>query len=151
MSEHVTRRTFLAQSAAIGSLGTVADVAGAAMPDKTLEDRAKPFNYAGMNMHVVGFANRRAASLLALERTAVVRRALEKAGFHIGLQSVGGTGTYNIDADVEGVTEIQPGSYLFMDAHYHSIGGLDSEVFSDFGNSLTVLTTVISHPSAGRA
>jgi 3-hydroxy-D-aspartate aldolase len=107
--------------------------------------------YAGMNMHVVGFANRRAASLLALERAAAVRRALEKAGFHVGLQSVGGTGTYNIDPDFEGVTEIQPGSYIFMDAHYHSIGGVNSEVFSDFGNSLTVLTTVISHPSAGRA
>ncbi len=107
--------------------------------------------YAGMNMHVVGFANRRAASLLALERAAAARRALEKAGFHVALQSVGGTGTYNIDPDVEGVTEIQPGSYIFMDAHYHSIGGVNSEAFSDFGNSLTVLTTIISHPSAGRA
>jgi len=107
--------------------------------------------YAGMNMHVVGFANRRVASLLALERAAATRRAVEKAGFHITLQSVGGTGTYNIDPDFEGVTEIQPGSYIFMDAHYRSIGGVDSEAFNDFGNSLTVLTTVISHPSAGRA
>lgn len=107
--------------------------------------------YAGMNMHVVGFPNRRAASLLALERAAAARRALEKAGFHVALQSVGGTGTYNIDPDFEGVTEIQPGSYIFMDTHYHSIGGVDSDVFNDFGNSLTVLTTVISHPSAGRA
>jgi D-serine deaminase-like pyridoxal phosphate-dependent protein len=107
--------------------------------------------YAGMNMHVVGFANRRAASLLALERAAATRRAVEKAGFHITLQSVGGTGTYNIDPDFEDVTEIQPGSYIFMDAHYRSIGGVDSEAFNDFGNSLTVLTTVISHPAAGRA
>jgi D-serine deaminase-like pyridoxal phosphate-dependent protein len=107
--------------------------------------------YAGMNMHVVGFDKRRAASLLALERAAAVRRALEKAGFHVRLQSVGGTGTYNIDPGFEGVTEIQPGSYIFMDAHYRRIGGVNSEAFSDFGNSLTVLTTVISHPSAGRA
>src|SRR2546423_195665 len=43
MSEHVTRRTFLAQSAAIGSLGTAAHVTGAAMTDNRLEDGAKPF------------------------------------------------------------------------------------------------------------
>jgi 3-hydroxy-D-aspartate aldolase len=107
--------------------------------------------YGGMNMHVVGFENRRDASMLALDRATSARRALEKAGFDIKLMSVGGTGTYNIDCDVPGVTEIQPGSYIFMDAHYSSIGGVDSDTFSDFGNALTVLTTVISRPSKGRA
>jgi D-serine deaminase-like pyridoxal phosphate-dependent protein len=107
--------------------------------------------YAGMNMHVVGFENRRDASMLALDRAAAARQALEKAGFDVKLMSVGGTGTYNIDADVPGVTEIQPGSYIFMDAHYSSIGGQDSDTFSDFGNALTVLTTVISRPAKGRA
>lgn len=107
--------------------------------------------YAGMNMHVVGFENRRDASMLALDRAAAARHALEKAGFDVKLMSVGGTGTYNIDADVPGVTEIQPGSYIFMDAHYSSIGGQDSDTFSDFGNALTVLTTVISRPAKGRA
>jgi D-serine deaminase-like pyridoxal phosphate-dependent protein len=38
-----------------------------------------------------------------------------------------------------------------MDAHYSSIGGQDSDTFSDFGNALTVLTTVISRPGKGRA
>ena len=40
--------------------------------------------------------------------------------------SVGGTGSYNIDADFPGVTEIQPGSYIFMDTHYNKIGGRDN-------------------------
>jgi D-serine deaminase-like pyridoxal phosphate-dependent protein len=107
--------------------------------------------YGGMNMHVVGFENRRDASLLALDRALAARRALETAGFELQLLSVGGTGTYNIDCDVPGVTEIQPGSYIFMDAHYSSIGGIDSDAFSDFGNALTVLATVISRPAKGRA
>jgi 3-hydroxy-D-aspartate aldolase len=44
------------------------------------------------------------------------------------------------------VTEIQPGSYVFMDSHYNKIGSKGSEgtAFTDFGNSLSVLTTVIS-------
>lgn len=106
--------------------------------------------YAGMNMHVVGFANRRDASMMALERALAARSALEKAGFTVPILSVGGTGTYNIDLKVPGVTEIQPGSYIFMDAHYRSIGGEQSDTFSDFGTSLSVLTTVISR-ARGRA
>lgn len=106
--------------------------------------------YAGMNMHVVGLQNRRDASMLALERALAARSALEKAGFTVPIVSVGGTGTYNIDLAVPGITEIQPGSYIFMDAHYRSIGSEDSDTFSDFGTSLTVLTTVISR-ARGRA
>ncbi len=106
--------------------------------------------YAGMNMHVVGFQNRRDASMMALDRALAARSALEKAGFAIPILSVGGTGTYNIDLKVPGVTEIQPGSYIFMDAHYRAIGGENSEAFLDFGTSLSVLTTVISR-AKGRA
>jgi D-serine deaminase-like pyridoxal phosphate-dependent protein len=106
--------------------------------------------YGGTNMHVVGFANRRAASLAALERAMEARSAIEKAGLPVEILSVGGTGTYNIDAGYAGATEIQPGSYIFMDSHYRSIGGETSDVFDDFGNSLSVLTTVISTPTKGR-
>ncbi|MFN0182037.1 MAG: DSD1 family PLP-dependent enzyme [Gemmatimonadales bacterium] len=106
--------------------------------------------YAGMNMHVVGFGNRRDASMIALERALAARSALEKAGFAVPILSVGGTGTYNIDLKVPGVTEIQPGSYLFMDAHYRSIGSEHGDTFSDFGTALSVLTTVISR-AKGRA
>ncbi len=85
--------------------------------------------------------------------------ALEKAGFPVQIVSVGGTGSYNIDADFSGVTEIQPGSYIFMDSHYNKIGGRSDQAntYSDFGNSLSVLTTVISRAvgvnpaAAGRA
>lgn len=107
--------------------------------------------YGGNNQHIVAFENRRAIELLSLERAVQARRAVEKAGFPVGILSVGGTGTYNIDTEIPEVTEIQPGSFIFMDAHYSSIGGPNNADFSDFGNSLSVLTTIISHPSKGRA
>jgi len=40
---------------------------------------------------------------------------------------------------------VQAGSYIFMDAQYLEIGGIDNEdVFSDFTPSLTVITTVLN-------
>ncbi|MEP6914260.1 MAG: DSD1 family PLP-dependent enzyme [Acidobacteriota bacterium] len=107
--------------------------------------------YGGNNQHIVGFENRRAREVQSNERVVAARRALEKAGFTIQMVSVGGTGSYNIDADYPGVTEIQPGSYVFMDSHYNKIGGKDTADFSEFGNSLSVLSTVISRAVAGRA
>ena len=107
--------------------------------------------YGGSNQHIVAFENRRDIELLSLERAVNARRAVEKAGFPVGILTVGGTGTYNIDTEIPEVTEIQPGSFIFMDAHYSSIGGPNSVEFKDFGNSLSVYTTVISHPSKGRA
>jgi 3-hydroxy-D-aspartate aldolase len=107
--------------------------------------------YGGSNQHIVGFENRRAIELLALERAVAARRAVERAGFHVAILTVGGTGTYNIDTEIPEVTEIQPGSFIFMDSHYSSIGGREDARFADFGNSLSVYTTIISHPSKGRA
>jgi D-serine deaminase-like pyridoxal phosphate-dependent protein len=107
--------------------------------------------YGGNNQHVKGFANRRAREVQSNERVVAARHALEKAGFAVQMVSVGGTGSYNIDADFPGVTEIQPGSYVFMDTNYNKIGGRDTPEFSEFGNSLSVLTTVISRATAGRA
>ena len=107
--------------------------------------------YGGNNQHVKGFANRRARAVQSNERVVAARQALEKAGFTVQIVSVGGTGSYNIDAEFPGVTEIQPGSYVFMDTNYNKIGGRDTAEFSEFGNSLSVLTTVISRATAGRA
>jgi 3-hydroxy-D-aspartate aldolase len=107
--------------------------------------------YGGNNQHVKGFDKRRAREIQSNERVVAARHALEKAGFAVQMVSVGGTGSYNIDADFPGVTEIQPGSYIFMDTNYNKIGGRDTAEFSDFGNSLSVLTTVISRATAGRA
>ena len=59
--------------------------------------------------------------------------------------SGGGSGTYNIMHLVPGFTDIQVGSYLFMDMQYLAIGSESGdEVYTDFAPSLTVLTTVLN-------
>lgn len=58
-------------------------------------------------------------------------------GIEVKLVSAAGTGTYNITGQVDGVTELQCGSYIFMDGDY-------LEVFNDFEPALSVMATVIS-------
>jgi len=62
---------------------------------------------------------------------------IRDAGVDVKIVSAAGTGTYNISGNVDGVTELQCGSYIFMDGDY-------LEVFNDFEPALTVLSTVIS-------
>lgn len=62
---------------------------------------------------------------------------IRNVGIDVKLVSAAGTGTYNITGRVDGVTELQCGSYIFMDGDY-------LEVFKDFEPALSVLATVIS-------
>lgn len=103
--------------------------------------------YAGHASHVAGFAQRGRASVEALRPAVETKQLLEKDGIECPLLTAGSTGTYNVDAAIEGVTELQPGSFVFMDLDYNRIGGRDGPVFQDFRNSLWVVTTVVSKPS----
>ena len=75
------------------------------------------------------------------------RRLIESHGIHVSLLTGGSTGTYNIDSEIDGVTELQPGSFMFMDVDYVRIGGQDGPVYRDFRSALSVLTTVVSKPA----
>ncbi len=77
-------------------------------------------------------------------QTAVdTRRLIEQAGIEVKILSGGGTGTYDITGPMEGVDELQAGSYALMDCSYKTIR-------LEFQNAMTVLATVISKPDAGR-
>jgi D-serine deaminase-like pyridoxal phosphate-dependent protein len=107
--------------------------------------------YAGQCAHVVGWAARRAASLAALEPLMETRRLIEASGLPVDIVSGASTGTYNIDSELAGLTELQAGSYCVMDLDYLRIGGRTAERFTDFDLALTVLATVVSVPTAERA
>jgi len=107
--------------------------------------------YAGHASHTMGFTNRQKVSRAAMAGAVETRRLLEGRGIECPLVTGGSTGTYNIDPEIEGVTELQPGSFIFMDVDYNRIGGTDGAVYRDFRNSLTVLTTVVSKPAANVA
>jgi D-serine deaminase-like pyridoxal phosphate-dependent protein len=104
--------------------------------------------YAGLASHVVGFEARQQKSREVMAKAVETRELLQKAGFEAAILSGGSTGTYNIDSEVAGMTELQVGSYVFMDLDYRRIGGSSGEVYADFQHSLTVLATVVSatHP-----
>lgn len=107
--------------------------------------------YAGHASHTVGFEKRLETSRIAMLKAAETKLLLQKAGFDAKILSGGSTGTYNIDSAIDGVTELQVGSYIFMDVDYRRIGGKDGQaIYSDFRPSLTVLTTVVNATHADR-
>ena len=107
--------------------------------------------YAGGASHIVGFEERAKVSREVMGQAVETRRLYEKNGIACPLLTGGSTGTYNIDSTIDGITELQPGSFVFMDIDYNRIGGKDGPVYRDFDNSLTVLTTVVSKPSDAQA
>ena len=109
-------------------------------------------SYDGASQHVAGFAARRTRTLEAMAPAAETFELLQQSGLRTDIFSGGGTGTYNIDHETGGLTDVQVGSYVFMDAQYLEIGGeQDDAVYSDFEPSLTILATVLNDQYAGRA
>ena len=106
-------------------------------------------HYAGHLMHIEGFALRRDRSLAVWQKIAEIVADLTAAGFAPRVVTGAGTGTYNIDCDVPEITDLQVGSYIFMDQEYRLIGGEHGALFDDFEVALSVATTTISQPLAG--
>ncbi|MBL8582266.1 MAG: DSD1 family PLP-dependent enzyme [Rhizobiaceae bacterium] len=99
--------------------------------------------YYGHLQHVPAYADRRVVVHRALEKLRLVTQALNSAGLPPEIVSGGGTGTFSIDADARVHTELQPGSYLFMDRQYAAVE-LTPEHHSPFEQSLFVQTIVVS-------
>lgn len=108
--------------------------------------------YDGGAQHVTGFVKRRQRALSQLEAAAETVEQMTSAGLDTGIFSGGGTGTYNMDHETPGLTDVQVGSYVFMDAQYLAIGGSENaDVYDDFEPALTVLATVLNAQYEGRA
>lgn len=63
----------------------------------------------------------------------------------------GGTGTFELEAASDVYTEVQAGSYIFMDQDYGRNLGRDGTPFSTFRNALFVLSTVMSRSHRSHA
>ena len=102
--------------------------------------------YDGGAQHIKGFRKRREETLKRFEPSIATFEAMKRSGLNTEIFSGGGTGTYNILPEVRGVTDVQVGSYIFMDSQYLEIGGEgNDEVYTDFIPSLTVMTTVMNN------
>jgi D-serine deaminase-like pyridoxal phosphate-dependent protein len=104
--------------------------------------------YSGGASHTKGFAARQRKSEEDLSGVNETLALAKKLGLPSGIVSGGSTGTYNMDHKL-GLTELECGSYVFMDTLYKAIGGASNEAeYTDFHNALSVLVTVDSknHP-----
>lgn len=104
--------------------------------------------YHGGIQHKRSFEQRRSAAEKGARATARYVDALRQAGYACEVVTGGGTGTAAFDADSGVFTELQPGSYAFMDADY---GAMEWGGVTVFRHALFLLSTVISVPTAERA
>ncbi|HTQ13642.1 MAG TPA: DSD1 family PLP-dependent enzyme [Rhizomicrobium sp.] len=106
--------------------------------------------YAGNVQHMETPGERRAKSLEALAGLGALRDRLAAMDLAPKIVSGGGTGTFDIDPGARVLTELQVGSYVFMDRQYNEVwekpGGR-----APFETSLFVQTTVISANRDGLA
>ncbi len=102
-------------------------------------------SYDGGAQHIKGFKARRDQTMNRFAPSLETYERFKRAGLSTEIFSGGGTGTYNILPKAPGVTDVQVGSYIFMDCQYLEIGGeSNDEVYTDFAPSLTVVTTVLN-------
>lgn len=95
--------------------------------------------YEGHVLEISPHAAKEDACTKALAGLIESRNALTNRGFRCDIVSAGGTGCYAITAATEGITEIQAGGGIFMDAFYRNMCHIDELEYA-----LTILSTVSS-------
>lgn len=104
--------------------------------------------YHGLAQHLRAPEERRAAVVAAASLALAARRSLEDIGLRCETVTGAGTGTFLLEGASGAYNELQPGSYVFMDADYNRNRWEDG--WPRFEQSLFVLTAVMSAPAADR-
>jgi 3-hydroxy-D-aspartate aldolase len=104
--------------------------------------------YCGSHQHIVDFAERKASIEERTEYLKGILAKLEAAGLKPGIVTGSGTGTHFIDARLGVFTELQVGSYVFMDHDYAvcDLRGLDKPTFEQ---ALQIDSRVVSANTPG--
>lgn len=89
-------------------------------------------------------SERKTKSKESMERLGKIVSELKAAGIEVPVVTTGGTGTSPWCAENDFVTEVQPGSFIFMDTAYRNAG-------QKFEQALHLVATVISKPDSKRA
>ena len=105
--------------------------------------------YQGAAQHLRPMAERRAAIGRAASEAQRTRRMIEAAGIACPTVTGGGSGSFMFEIESGAYDEIQPGSYIFMDADYARNEW--AAPLPAFEHALFVLSTVMSRPTPERA
>jgi 3-hydroxy-D-aspartate aldolase len=100
--------------------------------------------YYGHLQHVADFKDRAIAAERQMARVRALLGALAAAGLESKIVTGGGTGTFDIDPAGKVYTEIQPGSYPFMDREYLEIPVAADNRPSPFAPALFVQASIVS-------
>ena len=92
--------------------------------------------YEGHIVTLEDYEQRKQSVIQAMKPLLETRQALERNGISIFV-SAGGTGTYDITGNIEGIDELQCGSYALMDSFYKKIR-------PEFKNARYIIATIIS-------
>ena len=93
--------------------------------------------YEGHTVNINNYEDRVSEATKAMNILIEAKNLLVENGIEVDIVSASGTGTYNITSTIDGITELQCGSYIFMDGNY-------LKIFDDFEPALSVISTVIS-------
>jgi D-serine deaminase-like pyridoxal phosphate-dependent protein len=107
--------------------------------------------YHGRAQHIRDFDKRREAIAGAVEQVRRTLEGLRAAGLPCETVSGAGTGTFHLEADSGVYTELQAGSYPFMDVDYAQNRDERGLPFTEFVHALFVYATVMSRPTRERA
>lgn len=107
--------------------------------------------YHGSAQHLRGWEERKQAIASAVEKAALTRDLLLSSGIACDSITGAGTGTFEFEAGSGIFTELQCGSYIFMDADYARNLDRDGRTVAAFEHALFVWTTVMSRPNDERA
>lgn len=105
--------------------------------------------YCGVDQHIEDFAARRRSIAERADYLAQVISALTDAGGAPEIVTGGGTGTHAIDAELGVFTELQVGSYIFMDSQYLACDLLGEGRPAPFETALMVDARVVSANAPG--
>ena len=104
--------------------------------------------YSGNLQHIATRAARRAADLKQLEKLRGMLARLRAQGIELPIVTGGGTGTFDLDPEARVLTELQVGSYVFMDVQYQQALA-DGRNDMPFETALLVAASVVSANAPG--
>ena len=126
---------------------TVVDLARKVADDDALE-YAGVQGYNGGMQNTVDYERRRELSIRYHQPLIRVVEKLHEAGLSPRIVSGAGTGTHDFDHEMGVFTEIQAGTYVFMDMNYRDVVMRPDEPHP-FKHALSIRATVISNAQAG--